>query len=74
MAGLALIVPMLIMSLVSRSRVVSLITISMSVLLVASFISLGLKSSNQEILVSTDTYAAVLIVFVGASGDSRGSY
>jgi hypothetical protein len=58
---------MLIMSLPHTDRTKSLITVSVAVLLFASALSVVMKTSNSETLVSTATYAAVLVVFVGTS-------
>jgi uncharacterized membrane protein YfcA len=68
--GASLIIPMLIMSF-DPSRNKSLITVSVSVLLFAVFLSSGIHASNQETLVATATYAAVLVVFVGTSGSNN---
>jgi VIT1/CCC1 family predicted Fe2+/Mn2+ transporter len=68
--GLFLIVPMLIMA-IDTSQKKSLITVSLAVFLFALALSFGVRTSNVEALVSTATYAAVLVVFVGTnSGDS----
>lgn len=64
--GLFLIVPMLVMAL-HPSEKKSLITVSASVFLFVMVLSLGVKVTNVEALVSTATYAAVLVVFVGTS-------
>jgi hypothetical protein len=64
--GIFLIVPMVIMVL-SQSRTKSLITVSVAVLLFSAALAFGLKANNVETLVSTATYAAVLVVFVGTS-------
>jgi hypothetical protein len=61
-----LIVPMVIMVL-NQSRTKSLITVSVAVLLFSAALAFGLKANNVETLVSTATYAAVLVVFVGTS-------
>jgi uncharacterized membrane protein len=66
--GLFLIGPMLIMSF-GPSKNKSLITVSASVMLFISVLSLWIKVSNVEALVSAATYAAVLVVFVGTSTD-----
>ena len=68
--GLFLIVPMLIMTL-HKSLATSLITVSVSVILFALFIVfgsevIGTDPSQQELILSTAAYAAVLVVFVGA--------
>jgi VIT1/CCC1 family predicted Fe2+/Mn2+ transporter len=64
--GLFLVVPMLIMAL-NPSEKKSLITVSASVFLFVMALSFGVKVTNVESLVSTATYAAVLVVFVGTS-------
>jgi hypothetical protein len=65
-SGASLIVPMVIMSL-NKSLNKSLITTSISVLLLASFLALGSGLKCAEVLTSTFAYAAVLVVFVGVS-------
>ena len=67
--GAFLVVPMIIMTL-DQSQTKSLITVSISVLLFALILSLIVRVSNVETLVSTATYAAVLVVFVGTSTGS----
>ncbi|PQE16255.1 VIT family domain-containing protein [Rutstroemia sp. NJR-2017a WRK4] len=62
--GAILIVPMLIMA-IHPTQIKSLITASLSTLTFATAISFLLKISYNETLVSTCTYAAVLVVFVG---------
>lgn len=65
--GAALIVPMLIMAL-RPGLVVNLVTTSVATILfgtAAAFMLSG--SSGQDVLASTAAYAAVLVVFVGAS-------
>jgi hypothetical protein len=64
--GAALLVPMIIM-IFDPSRTKSVITTSVSVLLFAAFLALGINASNQDTLAATATYAAVLVVFVGTS-------
>lgn len=66
-AGAALVVPMLIMAL-KPSGNKSLITTTVSVILFATALSLGIRTTNENKFVATATYAAVLIVFVGTSG------
>ena len=67
--GLFLIAPMLVMA-IDTSQKKSLITVSVSALLFALVLSFGVRTSNVEALVSTASYAAVLVVFVGTnSGD-----
>lgn len=66
--GAALVVPMLIMSLPSKTSTKSLITVSVAVTFFASMMSVGIRASNSETLIATATYAAVLVVFVGTGG------
>ncbi|KAK4450313.1 hypothetical protein QBC34DRAFT_461777 [Podospora aff. communis PSN243] len=61
-----LVVPMLIMA-IDSSQVKSLATVSVSVVVFALILSFAIRLSNVETLVSTATYAAVLVVFVGTS-------
>ncbi|KAI4664701.1 uncharacterized protein J4E79_002999 [Alternaria viburni] len=70
--GLFLIVPMLIMA-IDTSQKKSLITVSLSVFWFALALSFGVRTSNVEALVSTATYAAVLVVFVGTSSGDGGT-
>ncbi|KAK8045525.1 hypothetical protein PG993_005549 [Apiospora rasikravindrae] len=65
--GTALVVPMLIMRLPDVTLTKSLVTVSVAVLLFAAALSVGLRASNTETMVSTATYAAVLVVFVGTT-------
>ncbi|KAM6528915.1 hypothetical protein FALCPG4_009867 [Fusarium falciforme] len=67
--GLSLVVPMIIMTL-QPSDVKSLITVSAFVLLFALCLSFVFKVLDIETPVSTATYAAVLVVFVGTSTGS----
>ena len=67
--GFFVVVPMIIMSL-SPSQVKSLVTVSVSVVMFALLVSFGYRVSNVETLISTATYAAVLVVFVGTSTGS----
>lgn len=63
--GLALIVPMLIMTLVP-SRTTSLVTTSLCVLAVAVALSYFMKTAEaKDVMACTAGYAAVLVVFVG---------
>lgn len=65
--GAALVVPMVVMT-IDKSVTKSLITVSLAVLLIAIFVSLGIRASNMETVLATATYAAVLVVFVGTGG------
>ena len=65
--GAALIVPVLIMTL-HATLLSKLLTLGISVLLFSMATAIGLQATNPETLVSTATYAAVLVVFVGTSG------
>ncbi|KAI1765173.1 hypothetical protein GGR53DRAFT_284152 [Hypoxylon sp. FL1150] len=64
--GLFLVVPMVVMT-IQPSVLKSLITVSTFVLLFALILAFAVKVSNVETLISTATYAAVLVVFVGTS-------
>ncbi|KAE8453722.1 hypothetical protein EG329_009233 [Mollisiaceae sp. DMI_Dod_QoI] len=65
--GASLVVPVVVMSL-NKSVTKSLVTTSVAMLIFASALAFGMNASNTETLVATATYAAVLVVFVGASG------
>lgn len=71
--GLFLVVPMIVMAL-KPSQTKSLVTVSAFVLLFAFILSFGVRVTNLETLVSTATYAAVLVVFVGTSTGSSGTF
>ncbi|UKZ75689.1 hypothetical protein TrVFT333_003381 [Trichoderma virens FT-333] len=64
--GVFLVVPMIIMTL-HPSQTKSLVTVSVAVIIFSLVLSFGVRVSNIETLVSTATYAAVLVVFVGTS-------
>ena len=68
--GASLVVPMVVM-LFNPSQTKSIITVSVAVVLFSACLSLGIKATNAETLVATATYAAVLVVFVGASLSSH---
>ncbi|RSL91398.1 hypothetical protein CEP51_000305 [Fusarium floridanum] len=68
--GLFIVVPMIIMS-IDESQVKSLVTVSVAVVFFALIVSFGVRVSNIETLVSTATYSAVLVVFVGTSTGVR---
>lgn len=70
--GVFLIVPMIIMTL-NPSETKSLVTVSVAVVVFALILSFGIQVSNIETLLSTATYAAVLVVFVGTSSGNSGS-
>ncbi|TFA99954.1 hypothetical protein CCMA1212_008235 [Trichoderma ghanense] len=65
--GAALLVPMLIMRLPRVTLAKSLVTVSVAVLLFAAFLSVFMRAGNTETMISTATYAAVLVVFVGTT-------
>jgi hypothetical protein len=65
--GALLVVPMVIMSF-NTNRTKSLVTVSCSVLLFGFFLGTVIRSKGSEIFEATATYAAVLVVFVGAGG------
>lgn len=64
--GTFLVIPMILMTL-NPSETKSLITVSVAVVIFSLILSFGIRVSNVETLVSTATYAAVLVVFVGTS-------
>ncbi|KAM0256155.1 hypothetical protein ACHAQJ_005132 [Trichoderma viride] len=71
--GIFLVVPMIIMTL-NSSQTKSLVTVSVAVVIFSLVLSFVVRVSNVETLVSTATYAAVLVVFVGtSSSDGNGS-
>lgn len=61
-----LVVPMIITTL-HQSQTKSLITVSVAVVTFALLMALGVRVSNVETLISTATYAAVLMVFLGVN-------
>ncbi|KAB5513208.1 hypothetical protein GE09DRAFT_637174 [Coniochaeta sp. 2T2.1] len=69
--GLFLIVPVHIMSF-SPSLIKSLITVSVSVAVFTLVVSFLVRVTNIETLVSSATYAAVLVVFVGTTAGGKG--
>ncbi|KAK3996643.1 hypothetical protein QBC44DRAFT_136002 [Cladorrhinum sp. PSN332] len=68
--GAFVVVPMIIMS-INQTPTKSLITVSSAVVVFALMVSMGIRVSNIETLVATATYAAVLVVFVGATSGSN---
>jgi VIT1/CCC1 family predicted Fe2+/Mn2+ transporter len=64
--GVFLVAPMVIMTF-HQSQTKSLVTVSVAVVLFALILSFGIRVPNAETLISTATYAAVLVVFVGTS-------
>lgn len=67
--GAFLLVPMIIM-VFSPSTTKSVATTSTAVLLFAVALAFGIRATNVETMVSTATYAAVLVVFVGTNSNS----
>jgi hypothetical protein len=66
--GIALVAPMLIMTL-HPTRLTELLTTSVFVLVVGAILAWYMKDAdNKDILGATAAYAAVLVVFVGSSG------
>jgi len=51
----------------------SMITVSVAVVAFALVLGLVFETKNQETLVATATYAAVLVVFVGTSVSNNSS-
>lgn len=66
LAGIFLLIPMIVMSFINGKKCL-LITASLFVLLFAITLSITSRATNQELMVATATYAAVLVVFVGQS-------
>ena len=64
--GLFLIVPLVILNYQNNPKA-HLITVSLCIIIFLGIISLGSKASNQEIMVASAGYAAVLVVFVSSS-------
>ena len=65
--GVALVVPMLVMS-IHRGQAKSLTTTSVAVVLFTITMAVGLRATNSETLAATAAYTAVLVVYVGTSG------
>lgn len=65
-SGAFLIVPMIIMTL-NKSLNKSLITTSAAVMVLAGVLSFIIKAKTYDVITTTATYAAVLVVFVGLS-------
>jgi len=64
--GLFLILPLVILNYQTSSKA-HLMTVSLCIFVFSGIISLGSKASNQEIVVASAGYAAVLVVFVSSS-------
>lgn len=62
----------MVIMILNPSETKSVVTVSMAVVIFALVLSFGIKVSNVETLVSTATYAAVLVVFVGTSSGGGG--
>jgi hypothetical protein len=65
-AGAFIIAPIAIMK--SYSYHGNLLTVSLWVILFGFFLAAVVQAKNQDIFIATATYAAVLVVFVGAAG------
>jgi hypothetical protein len=70
--GAFLVVPMIVMTM-NPSEAKSLVTVSVAVIIFSLVLSFVIRVSNVETLVSTATYAAVMVVFVGTSASSENS-
>ena len=70
-SGATIVVPIVIMSF-NSSRNKSLITVSAAVALFGFVLAAVVKASSESVFIATATYAAVLVVFVGASGTGSG--
>ena len=71
LGGASLVVPTIIMTF-KTSDEARLITVSVCVVLFAGFMATGTRASSSDILTATTGYAAVLVVFVGASMSNSG--
>jgi VIT1/CCC1 family predicted Fe2+/Mn2+ transporter len=67
LGGVALIVPMLVMTL-HKSRNTGIITASLATFVFAAFVAAFSNAQGHQLLNAVAAYAAVLVVFVGASG------
>jgi hypothetical protein len=67
LGGISLIAPMLIMML-RKSRNTGLLTVSVATFVFAACVAIFSKAEGSQLLMAVATYAAVLVVFVGASG------
>jgi uncharacterized membrane protein YcfT len=64
-----ILVPTIIMSFqVERTK--SLVTVAVAVTLFGFFLVVGVRTKSSETFLATATYAAILVVFVGASGST----
>jgi len=68
-SGACIIAPIVFMS-IRPDHSKNLITVSVSVVVFGFFLAAVVQMRSKEIFVATATYAAVLVVFVGASGPS----
>lgn len=68
---MSLVVPMLIMAVHTASLKTILVT-SIAVFLFAILLALATEASNTETFAATAGYAAVLVIFVGASNTASG--
>lgn len=66
LAGIFLVIPLVILNFQSNPRA-HLLTVSICIVVFAFLVSLGTKASNQETMVASAGYAAVLVVFVASS-------
>lgn len=67
-AGLAVVVPMLVMTKAFPGNInASIVTVCISTVFFAFFVGWTSNSTHQELLGVVATYAAVLVVFIGVS-------
>ncbi|KAF2096060.1 hypothetical protein NA57DRAFT_59118 [Rhizodiscina lignyota] len=71
LGGIAPIIPMMIMSLVS-TKACSLATTSVATFLIACLVAIFSEAKEQEVLAVVAAYSAVLVVFVGTSNHGTG--
>ena len=69
LAGIFLVIPLVILSFQSDPKA-HLLTVSICIVVFSFLLSLGTKASNQETMVASAGYAAVLVVFVASSPNS----
>jgi hypothetical protein len=72
MGGVSLIVPMVVL-IYTRSMSIKIVALSISVLAFAAMLAVFTRAKNQELLVATAAYAAVLVVFLGSSSSPQPS-
>jgi hypothetical protein len=67
LGGIAMVVPMLVMILY-HTRITGIVTVSVATFLFAACVAVFSNVDGPQLLTAVATYAAVLVVFVGANG------